>query len=146
LMVARGYSSLSFLHVEAKRLKGETRPIYIYHLGDHDPEGRDACRVIEEKLRQMAPKADIWFEALAVRDEEQIEELGLPITEVKKDGSRAKAWGAKPCAELDAIAPADLRNMVETAINKHMTKARLKRIDVEDPELDRVRELIGELT
>ena len=71
--------------------------------------------------------------------------LNLPTTDVKETSSRARTWGDKPCAELDAIAPADLRNMVETAINKHMSKARLKRLDVVDPELDRVRELIEEL-
>ena len=55
LLVVRGYSSLSFLHSEALKIRNEERPIFFYHLGDHDGEGRDACRFTEEKLREFAP-------------------------------------------------------------------------------------------
>ena len=145
LLVVRGYSSLSFLHEQALKLRDERRPAHIYLMGDHDPEGCDARRFIEGKLREFAPKATLHFHWLAVNDETQITELGLPIFAAKEKGSRAKAWGDKHCAELDAIAPDKLRQMVTKAINKHMSKAKRDELIQDPDELDRVRELIGEL-
>ena len=43
LMVARGYASLSFLHSAAEYINELDRPVFIYHLGDYDPLGRQ-CR------------------------------------------------------------------------------------------------------
>ena len=37
LMVARGYSSISFLHPAAQAIKAKKKPAYIYHFGDLDP-------------------------------------------------------------------------------------------------------------
>src|SRR5262249_23060329 len=62
LMVARGYSSISFLHSAAKAIEGLEKPAYIYHFGDYDPSGVDAARDIEAKLRRYAPGAEIHFE------------------------------------------------------------------------------------
>jgi hypothetical protein len=42
LMVARGYSSLSFLHSAARAIEAKGKPSYIYHFGDYDPSGVDA--------------------------------------------------------------------------------------------------------
>jgi hypothetical protein len=47
LMVARGYSSISFLHSAAKAIKANGKPAHIYHFGDLDPSGVDAARDIE---------------------------------------------------------------------------------------------------
>src|SRR5262249_17086674 len=46
LMVARGYSSVSFLHSSAKQIEARGKPAYIYHFGDLDPSGADAARGI----------------------------------------------------------------------------------------------------
>jgi hypothetical protein len=37
LLVAVGYSSLTFTHLAAGRIIGENKPTFIYHLGDYDP-------------------------------------------------------------------------------------------------------------
>jgi hypothetical protein len=66
LLVARGYSSLSFLHSAAEAIRADGRPAFIYQLGDHDPSGVDAARKVNETLREFAPEADITFERLAV--------------------------------------------------------------------------------
>ena len=42
LMVARGYSSISFLHSAAMAIKAIGKPAYIFHFGDLDPSGVDA--------------------------------------------------------------------------------------------------------
>lgn len=39
LMVARGFSSLTFLHSSASHIENLGKPSYIYHIGDHDPSG-----------------------------------------------------------------------------------------------------------
>ena len=77
LMVARGYSSLSFLHNAAMAIKERGKPAYIYHFGDLDASGVDAARDIEAKLRRYAPDAEIHFERPAVT-REQVEEWSLP--------------------------------------------------------------------
>jgi hypothetical protein len=59
LMVAKGYSSISFLHNSAKAIEAKGKPAFIYHFGDLDPSGRDAARDIEAKLRRYAPGAEI---------------------------------------------------------------------------------------
>src|SRR5262245_33119892 len=47
LMVAKGYSSISFLYASASVIKATGKPTYIYHFGDLDPSGVDAARDIE---------------------------------------------------------------------------------------------------
>lgn len=60
LMVARGYSSISFLHSAALAIEARQKPAFIYHFGDLDPSGVDAARDIEAKLRRYAPEAEIF--------------------------------------------------------------------------------------
>jgi hypothetical protein len=82
LMVARGYASLSFLHSAAEHINRLDVPTYIYHLGDFDPSGVNAGEKIEETLRELAPRADICFERLAVTPE-QIDVWRLPTRPTK---------------------------------------------------------------
>jgi hypothetical protein len=118
LMVARGYASLSFLHSAAEYINDLDVPAYIYHLGDYDPSGVNAGEKIEETLRELAPDAEIWFERLAVKPS-QIYEWDLPTRPTKQSDSRAKNFG-NISVELDAIAPNDLRALVEGAIHRHL--------------------------
>jgi hypothetical protein len=123
LMVARGYSSLSFLHVAAQSLNHLDVPAFIYHLGDFDPSGVNAGEKINQTLREMAPNAEIHFERLAVLPE-QIETWSLPTRPTKQSDSRAKAFG-DISVELDAIEPDRLRGLVEAAIRRHLPSERL---------------------
>ena len=56
LMVARGYSSMSFLHSSAKAIEAKEKPAYIYHFGDLDPSGVDAARDLKPSSGAMHPK------------------------------------------------------------------------------------------
>jgi hypothetical protein len=118
LMVARGYASLSFLHGAADYIGSIEVPTYIYHLGDFDPSGVNAGEKIEQTLRQMAPEAEIHFERIAVTPL-QIEYWDLPSRPTKTSDSRSKNFG-DISVELDAIPPDDLRDLVETAIQRHL--------------------------
>jgi hypothetical protein len=118
LMVARGYASLSFLHSAAEYINNLGVPVYIYHLGDHDPSGVNAAEKIEETLHDLAPDAEIYFERIAVLPF-QIRALDLPTRPTKKTDTRAKSF-VGDSVELDAIAPDRLRQLVRCAIERHL--------------------------
>ena len=126
LMVARGYSSLSFLNEQAALIEDEDRPVFIYLLGDADTYGEDAHDNIEEQLREMAPNVDFTFERLAVT-KDQIRDWKLPKRLTDQTKKRNEDYG-KTATELDAISPVRLRQLVEDAINKHMTKAKRNKL------------------
>jgi hypothetical protein len=125
LMVARGYASLSFLHSAATYIAGLKVPTYIYHLGDFDPSGVNAGEKIEETLRKLAPNAEIHFERLGV-NEKQIQDWRLPGRPTKKSDTRAKKFGHEESVELDAISPDLLRDLVKSAVERHLPPHELK--------------------
>ncbi len=120
LMVARGYASLSFLHSAADYINDLEVPTYIYHLGDYDPSGVNAGEKIESTLRELAPDAEIHFQRIGVTPE-QIGNWRLPSRPTKTTDTRAKGFG-DISVELDAIAPAELRHLVEHVIQRHLPK------------------------
>jgi hypothetical protein len=128
LMVTKGYPSLSFLAAAAEVIDDDRLPTFIYHLGDFDPSGQDAARVVEASLRELAPEAEIHFERLAVTPA-QIRDLGLPTRPTKATDSRAKSFGAIS-VELDAIHADDLRAMVRDAIERHLPRRQLEVLKV----------------
>ena len=123
LMVARGYSSLSFLHSAAKAIEITDKPAYIFHFGDLDPSGVDAARDIETKLRRYAPNAEIHFERPAVT-REQVETWGLPSRPTKQTDTRAKKF-VGTSVELDAIPAHQLRELVRGCIERHIDQQQL---------------------
>jgi hypothetical protein len=124
LMVARGYSSISFLHSAAMAIKERGKPAYIYHFGDLDPSGIDAARDIEAKLRRYAPEAEIHFERPAVT-REQVEQWNLPTRPTKQSDTRAKKFGSATSVELDAIPARQLREIVRGCIERHVDQHQL---------------------
>jgi hypothetical protein len=145
LMVARGYASLSFLHTAAEYIKTLTVPSFIYHLGDFDPSGVNAGEKIEETLCEMAPDAEIYFERIAVT-EEQIEDWGLPTRPTKASDTRAQNFGSTISVELDAIEPNALRGLVVEAIEQHLPQEQLEVLKAaEESEREIIAKLVGEL-
>lgn len=146
LMVARGYSSLSFLHGAAEEIAASGKPTFIYHLGDFDPSGVNAGEKIEQTLRELAPNADIHFERLAVNPK-QIREWDLPYRPTKDSDTRAKNFDSDISVELDAIAPDLLRHIVEEAINRHLPQDQLQVLKTaEESERDFFLRIVDELT
>jgi hypothetical protein len=132
LHVARGFSSLTFLAESAEDITDIGKPTFIYHLGDHDPSGRNAGEKIEQTLRELAPAAEIHFERLAVT-ENQIETLNLPLRPTKTTDTRAKKFEAQfgvGSVELDAIHPDVLRLIVRAAIERHLPRHQLEILKV----------------
>jgi hypothetical protein len=118
LMVARGYSSETFLHSSGEYMAAVKKACFVYHFGDFDPSGQDAARAIEKGLRHHAGSAEIHFERIAVT-QRQIDEWNLPTRPTKQSDSRAKKFGPVS-VELDAIDPNKLRELVDDVIARHL--------------------------
>ena len=117
-MVARGYASLSFLHVAAELIATLDVPTFIYHFGDFDPSGVNAGNKIGQTLAEMAPGAEIHFERVAVTTK-QIADWNLQTRPTKKSDSRSRNFG-DISVELDAIDPALLRGLLKEVIEQHL--------------------------
>lgn len=127
LMSAKGYPSLSFLHSAAELMAAEERPrpCFVYQFGDHDPSGVDAARAIETSLREMAPRAEIYFERVAVTPA-QIGAWELSSRPTKTSDPRTKKWTGGDSVELDAIPPETLRSLVRVCIERHIDRDKLE--------------------
>ena len=88
LLVARGYSSASFVYSAASQINADAQDglhTFVYHLGDYDPSGQDAARDINAKLTEYSKPGSFSFEQLAVLPY-QIADLQLPTRPTKKTG------------------------------------------------------------
>ena len=141
LLVAVGYSSLTFTHLAAGRIISAGKPTFIYHLGDYDPSGVNAGENIELALRERAPDADISFERIAVTPT-QIAEHGL-ANETHQD-QRPRSWGfGDESVELDSMTPQQLRDLVGEAIGRHMDAETFDRLmEEERAERAEIKEMI----
>ncbi len=89
-----------------------------YYFGDHDPSGVDMPRKVEADLREFAPDTEIHFECVAVTPE-QIEAWELPTRPTKKTDTRSKNFDGEG-VEVDALPPAELRQLVSDCIARHI--------------------------
>jgi hypothetical protein len=125
LMVARGFSSETFCF-EAVEAYDEDKTTYVYYLGDFDRSGVDAARSLHEKLERFAAERGIAveFETIAIT-RDQIRRFALPTREPKRIAAADRRWPYAFACELDAMAPDDLRALVENVINRHLPQDQL---------------------
>ena len=124
LMVAKGFSSHSFLYSTAENIRAQGKPAYIYLLGDHDPYGQDALKHTRDRLTEyVGDEVPVHFEVLGVTPE-QIERWHLPDRPPKEANSRAKKFRC-PWVDLDAIPSPRLRALVTEAIERHVDRREL---------------------
>lgn len=140
LGIVRGYSSFSFAWSVAQGLDPLRRNV-IAQLGDHDPSGVHAWEDFSGKVRDLAsPTVDVSFERLAVTPR-QIEEFGLPTRPTKKTDSRSRGWEGES-VEVDAIAPSDLRDLVDEFVSVHVDADELRHLElVEQLERDQLADM-----
>lgn len=124
LYVARGGCSESYLYSAAQSIKARKRVAYIYILTDFDPGGVDICRQIKERLTAFAAPIPVHVTQLGVTFAQALELQKQGLTrEVKRTDSRAprflKTYG-DISAELEALAPEYLRQLVRDAIVQHI--------------------------
>jgi hypothetical protein len=88
------------------------------------PDGTE--RSLERKLLRFGDEmgVEVVFEQIAVT-EAQVRGWRLPTREPKRKSAADKRWEYDFACELDAIAPDDLRDLVERAINLHLSREQL---------------------
>ena len=107
---------MTFIYDAAEEIISIGKPTYIYHFGDFDPSGVDV--VTKSNSVYYYTVLRCTFKRVAIT-EGQIVSLNLPVRETKKSDPRAKNWGDKPSAELDALPAPILRQLVEPHRNPH---------------------------
>jgi hypothetical protein len=119
LLVARGFSSETFLWNSAEAIVHAGKPATVYQLGDWDPSGLAAWEQIQSKLTEMVD-GRVWltFERIAIT-EEQIGQYDLPTRPTRTSDSRSRSF-AGDSVEVDALPSGILRSLVEDAIRWHI--------------------------
>jgi hypothetical protein len=126
LMVARGFSSETFLWTVAQDIIESEKETCIYHLGDHDASGVLAAKRIGERLQDLVSDEDgppISFKRLAVTAD-QIEAWDLP-TRPGKPSPHSNGFTG-PSVEVDAVNSETLRQLVRDAIKLHADEEALQ--------------------
>lgn len=128
LLVARGYSSATFVKKAADEINADDKPMYVYYFGDHDPSGWDARRDVREKLEMHGCKL-AGFKDVAVTPD-QIDSEELSTRETKLNDKRAPAFMKAfahihngESVDIDAIHPTRLREMISDCITQHIDQA-----------------------
>jgi hypothetical protein len=131
LSVFHGFSSKGFLYENAEAIAAAGKPAYLYFLRDHDPSGDKIFKSAVNSLIRYAPRdAEIHVEQLAVTPE-QIRAFSLPTRPTKIEGnSHATDWTGGESVEVDAIPPAELRRIINSAIVRHVDQHALQVIRV----------------
>ena len=128
----RGYTSQSEMWVGAMRLKKHVNarqiPI-IFHLGDHDPSGKDMTRDIFDRMQMFMGGTKLERLALNM---EQVEKYNPPPNPAKLTDSRCAGYIAEfgdESWELDALEPSVIAALIRTnvmaLVNKKVFKERL---------------------
>lgn len=120
----KGYCSSSTMYEIGKRIREKGRDgksVCVLYLGDHDPSGIDMTRDVEERLKLYSDIEEIVIERLAL-NWDQIEQWRPPENPAKETDARFKAYAeefGESSWELDAVEPAQLAELVRSAVAEH---------------------------
>jgi hypothetical protein len=125
LAVVRGFSSQTFLHKIAMRIREIGKPTYFFHLGDHDLAGFRIAASSQELLTEFVDgKVPLYFERLAVTPEQIDSNPGdpghpLPTRPPKASDHPDEELGydGRP-VEVDALSMNVIRDLVQDAIGR----------------------------
>ncbi len=116
VVVARGYSSIDYIHQLRNRIEGDERPTVLLWLSDHDPSGLGMSSALlttlHDEMGVPRPRANLLRVALT---EEQIDCYGLEDLGVLKNDARSKGYKGR-VVELDALDPEQLQGVLTEAI------------------------------
>ena len=136
LMPTGGFTSETFAYEAVEAMRGSGRTLVVHALYDFDRSGQDAAASLEEKLLRFGGKygVAVQFHQLAL-SHDQVLQRGLPTRAPKRTSVADRRWPYDIAAELDAIPPDDLRDLVREAIERHLPGEELevlKRIEAEE--------------
>ena len=127
LMVSRGFSSRTFLYSSARAIGRQTRPAYLYYIGDWDPSGVLIPEKIEQALREFAPESEIHFERIAITPD-LIEAYDLPTKPAKRT-THAKYFRGGT-VEAEALPAHVTRELLRNAIERHLDPDEVRVMEV----------------
>lgn len=121
----RGYTSQSEMWGSSQRIeqavKQDQIPV-VFHLGDHDPSGKDMTRDIDDRLKIFMGGCRIERLALNM---DQVEEFKPPPNPTKVADTRSTVYIAEfgnNSWELDALEPKIIANLVRDAVTRLVDK------------------------
>lgn len=120
LMVTRGFASESVVQTLAEDTTRSGKPRVILALNDYDPSGSLMLNDIVQRALHYAPRASFHCEQVALT-REQVTEYRLPTRPTKTAGnSHARQFNDPESVELDALEPATLQALLQSAIERHI--------------------------
>jgi hypothetical protein len=127
LMPTGGYSSETFAFEAVSDLRDSGKTLVVYSLYDFDRSGKDAERSLQEKVERFGRElgVPVEFNALGLNID-QVRSMRLPTRPHKRNTPTDRAWPYDFAAELDAIPPDTLRDMVREAIERHLPQSQLE--------------------
>jgi len=145
--VCRGFTSLSSLNHAAgtfRDAQAAGKQVRVLYFGDHDPSGR-LIDVVAQRTLANDFGVLVEFKRIAVTPE-QIISLGLP-TRPTKSSTHSRGWAGGESVELNTLAPAVLRGMVEREITHLIEPGAWERLRaVEQEERETLRRMCGRTT
>ena len=152
LYVSKGQSSASYLYEASEEIREDGRSTVVYILADFDPAGFRIAEKIETGLREhLGDAVPITAHRVAVTYEQMRDpELDIPTREVKKSDQDAAEFitlYGDVSAELEAIPPHTLREILQRQLKSHIEPWRLKTLKLAEEEerkgLEQIQDLIG---
>lgn len=142
LSIGRGHDSWSSVYQTSKRL-GNGQGITVLCFSDFDPSGEDMVRSLKERLGFFGCHPEMLKVALTPED---ITRYGLATIPVKRKDPRAKGFIAKHGdrgAELDALPPVQLKQILETTVRQRLDLLALGQVqEREEAEREELRRLL----
>ncbi len=145
LMPTGGYTSETFAYGSVNNMRDTGKTLVIYALYDFDRSGRDAAYSLHEKVDRFGAEFDVpvWFHQLGLTYD-QVIDLELPTRPAKKNTAADRRWPYDFAAELDAIPPDTIRDIVRDAIEEHLPACELEHLKrVEQAERETLMRFIG---
>ncbi len=126
--IIRGNSSETFVWNIAETLRQIEKPVHVFYLGDHDPNGLDLERDIRRRLQGFVDRPIEWSRLGITSEEFFLSEdlVGFPTRMATKSNgwsTRCKKYvdlyGDK-CVEIDALPPKEIRTRLQEAVESHI--------------------------
>lgn len=141
LYISKGLSSVSFIHSAAENIREIGKPASIYFFSDYDPSGLILVEAIKRRMKEFKVKAH--FERVCLNSD-QIEEYSVATRPTKKSNHSRGFVGE--CAELDALHPVILQNIIRDTLAQHVDEAALTRLqDIERAERATLEKIVNNL-
>jgi len=135
--IIRGQNSETSVYNTAEEWNQIKKPIYVYYIGDHDPDGFRIETSLKSRLAGYCDRPFEW-ERLAISPSDFADQSlrGYPLKTTSKRGQPLAEASWKPyfdqygdrCVEVDAVPPDVIRQRIRQAIESHIDTGKWKRL------------------